>query len=403
MRKNILSYTIYILLLTLSACAPNISDYDIICKTNLIEKSEVLYFEGDYGDVENFFEFEIYKHKYSVEISFDKKIIKSYENAVRTLSFYKNETPPSSQEFYNVFLNDDQDLYLLQGILETLRSRSIGTNYDIVQMIVGFVQTIPYDKYAADVNYPYETLAFNKGDCDEKSILLCKLLNLEGYNACLFLYEKEKHMAVGLKVSDTGYYKNGYVFIESTNTYPIGERGKSADGKASMEDPVTIYSFNNDEGYYEQFLDLADCYKEIVSIHGDMYLQNNIKGKKIIENINHLESRNNGCIQKINTYFKKIQKTKNTIDSISQIMESKFSSVNYPSGLPTKIHDEYTLYFNERESLNRDHGDLIFDYNEQIKVHKDLNSKKNKFIEQFNKINNEEKSPSTRTTINLET
>ena len=50
-----------------------------------------------------------------------------------------------------------------------------------------------------------------KGDCDEKSILLCKLLNLEGYNSCLFVYKK--HMAVGLKVAEKGFYKNGYVFI----------------------------------------------------------------------------------------------------------------------------------------------------------------------------------------------
>jgi len=401
MRKTIYFYSFFFLILI--GCSPSISDFNVVCNTDLKEGIETLYFEGDYGDIENFFEFEIYKHKYSVEISFDKKIIKSYENAVRTLSFYKNQTPPSSQEFYNVFLNDDQDLYLLQGILETLRNRTIGTDYDIVQMIVGFVQTIPYDKYAADVNYPYETLTYNKGDCDEKSILLCKLLNLEGYNACLFLYEKEKHMAVGLKVADTGYYKNGYVFIESTNTYPIGEKGKSADGKASIEEPFIIYPFSNEEGYYEQFLDVADCYKEIKLIHGDMYLQNNIKGKKIIEKINHLESKKNDCLLKINKHLKNIKKTKNTIDSIGHLMEIKFNPADYTSGLPPGIYDEYKLYFNELESYNRDHSDLIIDYNEQIKVHKKLNSKRNKFIEKFNKMNNEEKSPTTRTTINLET
>ena len=137
----------------LFSCVSSV-DYDIICNTELSEETETLYFEGDYGDIENFFEFEIYKHKYNVEISFDQEIIDSYKGAVRTLSYYVNQTPPSTEDFYNVFLNDDQDLYLLQGIIETLRNRTIGTDYDIVQMIVGFVQTIPYDKYAADVNYP---------------------------------------------------------------------------------------------------------------------------------------------------------------------------------------------------------------------------------------------------------
>ena len=161
-----------VLMLAMFTCCNGPSDYDITCNTELTEELEALDFEGDYGDIETFFEFEIYKHKYNVEISFDSDIIETYKDAVRNLSYYEGETPPSDEDFYNVFLNDDQDLYLLQGVLETLRSRTIGTNYDIIQMIVGFVQSIPYDDYAADVNYPYETLAFNKGDCDEKSILL---------------------------------------------------------------------------------------------------------------------------------------------------------------------------------------------------------------------------------------
>ena len=394
----------YIIFLLLTSCATNGSDYDLICNTDLTEETETLFFEGDYGDIETFFEFEIYKHKYNVEIYFDKEIIKSYKDAVRTLSFYENETPPSTETFYNVFLNDDQDLYLLQGILETLRNRTIGTDYDIIEMIVGFVQTIPYDKYAADINYPYETLAFNKGDCDEKSILLCKLLNLEGYNACLFLYKKAKHMAVGLKVADAGYYRNGYVFIESTNTYPIGQRGKSADGKESKEEPEIIYPVNNNyEGYYEQFVDVEDCYREITIVHGKEYLQNNIKGKKLIENINQLESEKNTSILKINFSLRKLNTIKNTIDSISKIIDSKYNSVNYPLGLPPEIYGEYKLLANELEPKHKVYQDLLSEHNEYLEIQNNLIFKLNNFIKKLNKINNEEKSPSTRTTINLET
>ena len=63
------------------------------------------------------------------------------------------------------------------------------------------------------------------------------MLNLEGYDACLFIYEEEKHMAVGLKVAESGYYRNGYVFIESTNTFPIGMRGKSSMEKNQKKSP----------------------------------------------------------------------------------------------------------------------------------------------------------------------
>jgi hypothetical protein len=387
----------------LSNCSGGVSDYDIICDTDLTEETETLYFEGDYGDIETYFNFEIYKHQYKVEISFDQEIIDSYKNAVRTLSYYIGETPPSSEEFYNVFLNDDQDLYLLQGILETLRSRTIGTNYDIVQMIVGFVQTIPYDKYAADVNYPYETLAFNKGDCDEKSILLCKLLNLEGYNSCLFIYEKEQHMAVGLKVADEGYYKNGYVFIESTTTWPIGKKGKSSDGKESSEEPLIIYPRENDEGYYEQFLDIEDCYKEIAAIHGETYLLNNIKGKRLLENINSAKSTLDSSNLIIRDYNSRLNDFKSKIDSLNKFMDDKFGIKKYPSGkLPSEIYADYEIKNNEINSIIKIYKDLYSEYERKFKSHQKIISKFNKQINEFNKMNYEEKSPNTRTILDLE-
>jgi hypothetical protein len=395
MKKKItqLIFTSIIIVITITSCTNN-PDYNIICNTDLSEEKETLYFEGDYGDVETFFDFEIYKHKYNVEISFDRPIIDSYKGALRTPQNYN----VGWEEFYDLFLNDDQDLYLLYGVLETLKSRSIGTNYDIIQMIVGFVQSIPYDKYAADVNYPYETLAFNKGDCDEKSILLCKLLNLEGYNACLFIYEKEKHMAVGLKVAESGYYKNGYVFIESTNTFPIGMRGKSSDGKESKEEPLMIFPKLNAEGYYEQFLDIEECYKEIAAIHGESYLQNNIKGKKILDEMNILKSEIDSI--NINRSLLEIKLTKydNEIDSLNKIIDEKYNSEKYPSGLHTEIYDDYLLIFNETNELNELRNNIVNDYNIN---NNNVIIEYNKLIEILNQ-SQQEKSPNTRTILDLE-
>ena len=78
-----LIFTLIILVITFSSCSNN-PDINIICNTDLTEEKETLYFEGDYGDIETFFDFEIYKHKYNVEISFDRPIINSYKDALRT-------------------------------------------------------------------------------------------------------------------------------------------------------------------------------------------------------------------------------------------------------------------------------------------------------------------------------
>jgi hypothetical protein len=275
-------------------------------------------------------------------------------------------------------------------------------------MIVGFVQSIPYDEYAADVNYPYETLAFNSGDCDEKSILLCKLLNLEGYDACLFIYEKEQHMAVGLKVAESEYYKNGYVFIESTNTFPIGMRGKSSDGKESKEEPLIIYAEHNAKGYYEQYLDIEECYKEITAIHGDSYLKNNIKGKNLIEKMNVVKTEIDSIKVKIDSINIKrslldikLTKYDNEIDSLTKVMDVYPSSISDPD-----IHDEYTLVFNEIKTINELRNDLVYDYNNMnnstiIDEYNKLIKSLNKLIESFNQAQ-QEKSPNTRTILDIE-
>jgi|TARA_B110001469_G_C9618787_1_gene308237 hypothetical protein len=392
------STNLLLLILVIYSSCSGPSDYDITCNTYLTEEKESLDFEGDYGDLETFFEFEIYKHSYNVEISFDSKIINSYKNALRNLSYYEGETPPSTEEHYNAFLNDDQDLYLLHGVLETLRSRTIGTDYDIIQMIVGFVQSIPYDEYAADVNYPYETLAFNKGDCDEKSLLLCKLFNLEGYNSCLFLYEKEQHMAVGLKVADSGYYKNGYVFIESTNTFPIGKKGTSSDGKQSREEPLIIYGTENDEGYYEQFLDIEQCYKEIAAIHGELYLQNNIKGKNLIEKMNVSKAEMDSANHNLNILVSELETMKSKIDSLETIT----IEMNCSEASSEEIHTKCISINDELNSLIHLYNEEIADQNVIVNRFNNLNSDHNKLVNEFNKMNNEEKSPNTITILSLE-
>ena len=90
----------------------------------------------------------------------------------------------SSQEYYDLFLHDDNDIIILNDILDQINNRAIGTDFDQVQVIVNFVQSIPYEE-AINQKYPIETLYSNKGDCSDKSILPAKLLDLSGFDVCL--------------------------------------------------------------------------------------------------------------------------------------------------------------------------------------------------------------------------
>ncbi len=56
-----------------------------------------------------------------------------------------------------MFFQDDYDIEVLENILNNLKERKTGIQFDIVQVLVSFVQSIPYEE-AAPQKYPLETL-----------------------------------------------------------------------------------------------------------------------------------------------------------------------------------------------------------------------------------------------------
>ncbi len=91
---------------------------------------------------------------------------------------------------------------------------------ELVNYLTTFAQTaIPYVAEQGEYKkYPIETLMEYGGDCEDKSALLCALLNTYGFDACMVLLPK--HMAVAISCDNCGGYYNHrgkkYSFIEST-------------------------------------------------------------------------------------------------------------------------------------------------------------------------------------------
>jgi len=282
---------IILIFATLTSCLDDTKSEKLYSDIQLEEEEETIYFQGEKGDFDKVLRFELYKTKYSLELSFENSIIDHFKNAERKLQYYADQKPENTTpEFYNIFLNDDSDLYLLEGILESIRNRNIGTEYDMVQLITSFVQSLPYE-IAEPQKYPYETLYLNKGDCSDKSVLLCKLLILEGYDACLFSYEKAEHMSVGLKVNENSYY-SGYIYIESTAFSPIGEIPTELVGGIKIEeDPEIIFPDVNGNNSYDEITELKLFYKQLDQIYGKGYLQSSIKGKNLLEEMRMLGLR----------------------------------------------------------------------------------------------------------------
>lgn len=107
------------------------------------------------------------------------------------------------------------------------------TDEEYLELLVTFVQQIPYDPNApVDPRYPVEVIGDQKGDCDEKSLLLLGMLAHEGYDTALLLFPDERHAAAGIGISVNGNPSfrvfrspdsGKYFYIESTGLTYIGQ------------------------------------------------------------------------------------------------------------------------------------------------------------------------------------
>jgi len=105
------------------------------------------------------------------------------------------------------------------------------TDDEYLEFLISFVQQIPYDNTRAASRYPVEVLYEQKGDCDEKSILLTGLLAREGYSTGLLVFPAQKHATAGIEIHlvtnnpSFRVFSNGrqdYLYVETTTTRLIG-------------------------------------------------------------------------------------------------------------------------------------------------------------------------------------
>jgi len=313
---------------------------------------ETLESNVDYSGENRLFDFGLYQLEYSMAVVFELELITYFDRAehyAKGIELLEGELV--DQKLYNAFLSEDSDLYLLEAILESLRGRTIGTEYDMVQLIAAFVQSIPYE-IAEEQKYPFETLYLNKGDCSDKSVLMCKLLLLEGYDACLFSYQKAEHMAVGIRVDKDDYFE-GYAYVEATAYNPIGSiPEKLAGGIRIEEDPNVVYPISNGDLSYSEFPKTVYFYSELMQIYGEGYLSTTKSGRVLMVEMHRLSNEIDS--------IKSVQGTKKLqIDSVE--FELTQTGCSGPVAedvyeicveLNTLLTDEITIFNSLNDNLN---------------------------------------------------
>jgi len=135
------------------------------------------------------------------------------------------------QFFTKVIFTGSQSKYY-PAILK--KFQTIKTQHDLdddeyLQLIVKFVQSMPYNTNHSHIKYPIITFTDGCGDCDDKSLLLVALLSQEDYNVSIINIPPEGssrfgHAMAGIASNSATFTLKGYAMIETTaSDSPIGE------------------------------------------------------------------------------------------------------------------------------------------------------------------------------------
>ena len=163
----------------------------------------------------------IFKNKHwNIKFLVDIDGYNAFKNITRTKSnddsFYLTKTIEGN---YNAI----KEIYLeLSSIAKNRNFNELET----AQFISSFVESLPYEKDIDEYSkFPYETLYELKGDCEDLSILLAKLLSLSGLKTVFIVFDG--HQGLGIKTEFESNFKiNGsnYAYIETTSQgFKIGE------------------------------------------------------------------------------------------------------------------------------------------------------------------------------------
>jgi hypothetical protein len=198
--------------------------HQIIDENNSVNKcgfsngSYLSLFEGNLI-VNHFFSYPYYAVNLKVQDYFS---LKEYQPI---FFFDMNKTViENNQQYYSNIIRAGNQSRYYSAILKEFQKTKISYNLDddeYLQLIVNFVQSMPYFTTNSNVKYPFVTFADGCGDCDDKSLLLLALLSQENYNVSIFIIPPEgtsnfSHAMAGVASNSATFTKNGYAMIETT-------------------------------------------------------------------------------------------------------------------------------------------------------------------------------------------
>jgi hypothetical protein len=160
----------------------------------------------------------------AVGINLDDYFLLKDGNRSRPVFYQQKPLTENYRQYYiKIIFTGNQSVYYSAILKEFQKTKSVYNLDDdeYLQLIVNFVQAMPYFTEKSEVKYPLVTFTDGCGDCDDKSLLLLALLSQENYNVSIFIIPPDgpnlpSHAMAGVASNSATFTKNGYAMIETT-------------------------------------------------------------------------------------------------------------------------------------------------------------------------------------------
>lgn len=201
--------------------------------------------DGDTYNIQYEWNFRGYSWEYNTEIPKSQ------------YDYFTSRARSRSYDEYVINPNDDEWMENLANLFIEEADEEGWDKFYYVPFALSFVQSLPYTSdeittgYDEYPRYPVETLVDGGGDCEDTSILFASIVREMGYGVALLLLEDDRHMAVGIKISQSyidswdekyqlTYYRYNneiYAYCETTSQgWGVGEMPGDLVGTAEIID-----------------------------------------------------------------------------------------------------------------------------------------------------------------------
>jgi hypothetical protein len=275
----------------------------------------------------------------------------------------------------------DDTIKQLAESLRVLGQQHALTDDHIAELVVAFVQAIPYDQQKIDrrdagqdgatekIYYPYETLYLKTGVCQDKSYLAYMLLQELGYGVALFVFPEENHMAVGIQCPAAyANYSSKYCFVETTSVgNRIGLIPELSSGSriASSDHEIELSGENEYSELGKPDIENISAGKDYTAIADTIAMQKEIGDLKAA----------------IVSSQATLKKAKASIDSNQQSVDDMLKKLKKLSS--TGKYEEYNDLVKEYNDAVSSLTSEIHSYNAKVKASNALVTKYNHLIKEF--------------------